>query len=423
VIEWLFLLLPVAAASGWWLARRGGLGASAGANGPDPAYFRGINYLLDDEPDKAIDVFVKLAEVDGEAAEIQLALGGLFRRRGEVDRAIRVHQALVARPNLDRQVRAFALYELGQDYMRAGLFDRAESLFDELVESKIHRRRALEGLLEIYQQEKDWGKCMKAAVRLQELTGRPMANEISHYHCELAEEALRRGDDRTAQGYLRDAHEVDSACVRASLLQAQMAMERGDMEDAVELYRRVAAQGPRLIPEILPGLIAAYRHRPAADLRDELLRLHGEHPAPALMLALADACERTDGPAAAIDLLVGYVDRHADLSALERLLALHQPRIEGGAGEAQAVYRAVRRVVGHLHSRQPKYQCDHCGFIARHLHWQCPSCKHWGSINPVEPPPIGQAGDLRAAPLVPPGVSSSARGRHEDTKVASRAGP
>jgi lipopolysaccharide biosynthesis regulator YciM len=307
--------------------------------------------------------------------------------------------------------------------MRAGLFDRAESLFDELVESKIHRRRALEGLLEIYQQEKDWGKCMKAAVRLQDLTGRPMANEISHYHCELAEEALRRGDDQTARGYLRDALAVDSTCARASLLQAQMAMNRGDLGDAVALYRRVAARVPRLVPEILPGVIAAYRHRPATELRDELSRLYGAHPGPALMLALADAWERTEGPAAAIDLLVGYLSGHADLAALERLLALCEPRTRDAPGEARAVYQAVRRVVGHLHSRQPQYQCDHCGFIARHLHWQCPSCKHWGSVQPVEPPSIDRAGDVPATPPAPRGASSIGRSAHASQKAASGAGP
>jgi lipopolysaccharide biosynthesis regulator YciM len=407
VIEWLFLLLPVAAASGWWAARRGARGAPRVAAVPDPAYFRGINYLLDDQPDKAIDLFLRLSELDGEAAEIQLALGGLFRRRGEVDRAIRVHQGLVGRPDLDDQVRAFALYELGQDYMRAGLFDRAERLFDELVESRIHRRRALEALLEIYQQEKEWGRCMKVAVRLQDLTGRPMREEIAHYHCELAEEALRRGDAGTAEACLRDALSVDASCARAVLLQAGMAMERGERDRAGALYLGVAARDPGMVPEVLPGLSEAYRHRPEGDLRDQLSRLHGQHPGPELLLALADAHARTQGPGAAIELLVTYLKGHADLAALERLLALHESRSAPSAGASREVCRAVRRVVQHLCSRRPKYRCEHCGFVARQLHWQCPSCKHWSSIRAVQPQPLDDDGQdpsrpsagLRAEPL------------------------
>lgn len=393
VIEWLFLLLPIAAASGWWAAKRGTGNSIGGASAPDPAYFRGLNHLLDDQPDKAIDVFLKLAEVDSEAAEIHLALGGLFRRRGEVDRAIRVHQSLVARPSLDKQLRAFALDELGQDYMRAGLFDRAESLFNELVEIKHHRRRALEGLRDIYQQEKDWRQCLEVAQRLQVLTGTSMQNEIAQYHCELAEEALRDGDGDLAMRHLSDAQSADAGCVRASMLQARIAVGRGDVDQAAALYRQIAAQCPSFLPEILPGLLAAFRHRPREDLLDELRHLYREHPSGPLMLSLTDALEGADGPEAAVAPLVDYVRGHADLTALDRLLALQEPRLAADGDEALAVHQAVHGVVRHLNSLQPKYQCDHCGFVARRLHWQCPSCKHWGSIQPVQPPLIGAGGE------------------------------
>jgi len=388
VIEWLFLLLPLAAASGWWVAKRGTASVDGGKSVPDPAYFHGLNYLLDDQPDKAIDIFLKLAEVDSEAAEIQLALGGLFRRRGEVDRAIRVHQSLVARQNLGKQLRAFALYELGQDYMRAGLFDRAESLFNELVESKLHRRRALEGLLEIYQQEREWRRCLEVADRLQVLNGTPMGNEISHYHCELAEEALRKGDDGLAERCLHAAHAADAGCVRATMLQARLSMEGGELERAIALFRHVAVQAPHVLPEILPDLLDIHRQRPREELLDELRLLDREHASAPLALALSDVVQQAEGREAAIALLVEYVNGHADLAALERLLELNEPLLACDGGQSMSVHRAMRRVVHHLRSNQPRYQCDQCGFVARRLHWQCPSCKRWGSIQPVQPPLI-----------------------------------
>jgi lipopolysaccharide biosynthesis regulator YciM len=390
MMEWLFLLLPVAAASGWWAARRSTGGPPSG-KAPDPAYFRGLNYLLDEQPDKAIDVFIKLAEVDSETVETHLALGSLFRRRGEADRAIRIHQSLVARPDLDKQQRAYALYELGQDYMRAGLFDRAESLFAELVEMKLHRRRALEGLREIYQQEKDWRRCLEVAEQLESLTGVSMRTEIAQYHCELAEEALKAADVPAAQGHLAEAQAVDAQCARAALIQARMAMEQGEPAQAAALYRRLAGQCPRYLPEILPGLLDALSRSGCNGPLEELRGLNRDHPSPSLMLALADALRESQGPDAAVDLLVDYVSSHADLAGLERLLEIEQERLPVGNPRAEAVHGAVLGVVRHLRARQPEYQCDHCGFVARRLHWQCPSCKHWGSIQPVQPPPIAGA--------------------------------
>jgi len=387
-MEWLLFLLPVAAASGWWAAKRSGAGRGVSEPGPDPAFLRGLNYLLDEQPDKAIDVFLKLAEVDGETAETHLALGSLFRRRGEVDRAIRIHQNLVARPKLGKEQRGFALYELGQDYMRAGLFDRAESLFRELVEMKLHRERALQGLREIYQQEKDWLRCLEVAEQLQSHFGVPMGAEIAQYHCELAEEALKSGNRADAQVHLRQAQSASAQCVRATMLQAQLEVGGGDPEAAVSLYRRVAHQGPQFIPEILPDLLDALRRSGRTDPRAELEDLYRSCPSPALALTIAEEIQRAEGDAAVVAFLVDYLSRHADLAVLERLLEV-DGRASGGA-PARATRRAILGVIQHLRSRQPDYQCAHCGFVARRLHWQCPSCKHWGTIQPLPPQSMAQ---------------------------------
>ncbi len=385
-MEWLFLLLPVAAASGWWFARRGERARTLGG-GPDPAYFRGLNYLLNEQPDKAIDVFLKLAEVDRETAETHLALGALFRRRGEVDRAIRIHQDLMARPKLTPEQRGFALYELGLDYMRAGLLDRAESLFRELAELRLQMQPALRALIDIYQQEKDWLRCLETARQLEAAGETPLRTEIAQFHCELAEQCLSEQDNRAARRHLRDAQQADPDCIRASLLQAEMDMADGDAKSALTLYARVIERGPRYVPAMLPGLLDCYRRLGYERVARELGELFQAQPSPPLMLELSEALEREQGADAAMGFLVEYLRDHADLTGAERLLELRLRQQQGQAADpaVESVLNTVLGVVRHLLSAQPAYQCDHCGFEARALHWQCPSCKHWGSIKAVEP--------------------------------------
>ena len=381
----LFLLLPVAAASGWWVARREPLAKGRAAPGAVPDFFRGINYLLNEQPDKAIDVFLKLAEVDGETVETHLALGSLFRRRGEADRAIRIHQNLIARNNLSAEQRGYALFELGQDYMRAGLLDRAEILFEELAEIGLQRERALRGLLDIYQQERDWGRCLEVAERLKPFSERPLGPEIAHYHCELAEEARRRADPDLARRALERAQDADPLCVRATIIEGQMALADGDQAGALGLFLRVADQGARYVPEVLPGLMQALDELGRTDLIAVLTGLTAREPSGPVVLALSEAQLRAGDPAAAQATLTDYLARNVDLAALERLLDLRAG--EAATQGAGAAYRAgvVHEAVRHLLARQPAYQCDHCGFSARALHWQCPSCKRWGTVQPVQP--------------------------------------
>ena len=384
MLELLFLLLPLAAASGWWLARRDQAPRATEAPGAAPALFRGLNYLLNEQPHKAIDVLAKLAEVDGEAAEIHLALGGLFRRRGEVDRAIRIHQNLIARDNLSREQRGLALFELAQDYMAAGLLDRAELLFQEVIEHDVNREQALRGLSDIYQQERDWVKCLEVAERLKPLTERPMGVEIAHYHCELAEEARRAGDIPKAHKHLSRAQQADPGGVRSTMLEGRMALEAGSPQRALDLFLRVADQGPPLLPEILPELVQALGAL-GQEETPVLESLAARYPSPPLMLCLSKAIERERGAAAAMEALTSYLAGHVDLAALERLLSL-QSEAPSTADEGRLERdQVVHQVVRHLLAHQSPYQCNHCGFQARSLHWRCPSCKRWGTVQPVQP--------------------------------------
>lgn len=397
-MQWLFLLLPIAAASGWLLAWRTGSGrrGESSCGGADPVFFRGLNYLLNEQPDKAIDVFLKLAEVDGETAETHLALGALFRRRGEVDRAIRIHQNLVARETLSSAQRGYALYELGRDYMLAGLFDRAESLFQELVEQGLQDRRALRSLIEIYQAEKDWLRCLETADQLQRRSGSPMQTEIAHYHCELADECRRHGRRDDARAHLLDAQAIDPSCIRATMIQAQMEMEGGDASSALTLYRHLARRGPEYLPAMLPELLRCCERLGRDGVAKELGDLFAAHPSPPLMLELSRAIEREYGVEPALYFLQDYLESHADLVAAERLIELRLARAstQAAAGDPQLL-----EVIKHLVAAQPSYRCDQCGFEARALHWQCPSCKHWGSIKAVEPPALTQPGG-KARPAI-----------------------
>lgn len=420
-MQWLFLLLPVAAASGWLLAWRTGARrrAEGSCDSADPVFFRGLNYLLNEQPDKAIDVFLKLAEVDGETAETHLALGALFRRRGEVDRAIRIHQNLVARETLSNAQRGYALYELGRDYMLAGLFDRAESLFQELVEQGLQDRRALRSLIEIYQAEKDWQRCLETANELRRRSGTPMQTEIAHYHCELAEEYLRHGRRDEARAHLLDAQAIDPGGIRPTMIQAQMEMEGGDASSALTLYRHLARRGPEYLPAMLPELLRCCERLGRDGVAKELGDLFAAHPSPPLMLELSRAIEREYGVEPALHFLQSYLETHADLVAAERLVEL---RLAHGTAKAAAGDAQLLGVIRHLVAAQPSYRCDQCGFEARALHWQCPSCKGWGSIKAVEPPSLpGHGASAPRSPVTAGAPANLAQRRTERNR--HHAGP
>jgi len=379
--ELLLLLLPVAAASGWWAARRSTRKEQGVCVDRDPAYFKGLNYLLNEQPDKAIDVFIKLLEVDNETVETHLALGNLFRRRGEVDRAIRIHQNLISRSTLSREQRALALLELGQDYMRAGLFDRAESLFSELVEMGLHRERALSNLQEIYQQEKEWERCLEVARQLELVSGKSHGREIAHYHCEQAVEALEAGDVKTARAMTGKALGVDKRCVRATLMQADMERSCNALKAAITGYKQVVRQDADFIAEMLPRLIDCYRQLGEEEELTEYLRgLYQQQRDTRTMLAFADVLLSGGAEEAAHRLVEEHLGRHADLCGLERFITLKR---KSAAGEFQEVLDVLFHVVSRLQQKTPAYQCTRCGFSARRLHWQCPGCKGWGTVRPA----------------------------------------
>lgn len=380
--QWLLLLLPVAAASGWWVARR--QARREGRNDSDLSsnYFKGLNYLLNEQPDKAIEVFIRMLEVDSETVETHLALGNLFRRRGEVDRAIRIHQNLIARPTLNRQQRTQALLELGQDYMRAGLLDRAETLFQELIEMNDHSEPALRYLVDIYQQEKDWGKAIAAIQKLESLTGIFKAPVIAHYHCELAEQALHNNNSKLARGEAKRALECDRNCVRASLLLAGMEMDEGDYHAAIRDFKNVQHQDVNYLPEIIAPLLKCYtKLNLTHEMVNYLQQILQKHNSITLMLALAELLREEHGDQNAALFITEQLRKRPSVRGLDRLIELNLTHSEGDARENLLILKGL---IAKLLEGKPIYKCNNCGFTGRAMHWQCPGCKTWSSIKPIQ---------------------------------------
>lgn len=381
-LAWSLLLLPVAAATGWLAGRRGGeRRGGARVSRLSNTYFRGLNYLLNEQQDKAIEVFLQIAAVDKDTVETQFALGHLFRRRGEVDRAIRVHQSLIGRPGLSEEQKTRAVLALGEDYMRAGLLDRAETLFSDLVRMGVLAPQALKHLISIYQAERDWGKAIEHAQKYEAVTGEPMGKLVAQFHCELAEKARLANQFEEARRHLAEAYAADSHSVRAGLAEGWLELSDGNDAAAIRAFERVARNDIEFLPEILEPLLKAYARRDeAARARGFLMEMIEHHPGVAPVLALARLVERDEGIAAAQAFLARQLRQRPSVrgEAAYIDMSLRDP-----GNDPAASLRTLKQVTEQLLVRTPGYRCQRCGFGTRAHHWQCPGCKSWGSIKPV----------------------------------------
>ncbi len=381
MLELLWLLLPVAAASGWWFGRRASSVRGYPRAGYSPEYFKGLNYLLNEQQDKALEVFLRMAEVDGDVVETHLALGNLFRRRGEVDRAIRIHQNLIARPNLGRHERAQATFELARDYMKAGLLDRGEQLFRELLDSGAQTDESLHNLLDIYEREKEWDKAIDVARRLSRKGLNGSAELISHYYCELGEAALGEGDERKAQGLARRALDAHPDSSRASMLEARIATAQGRHAQAVRSYRRIEQHDPELLAEVIePLLESMMREGNRTALQNYVEELRQRHNAFSVIRAVTELLRRLDSDAAARQFFKEQLLRRPSLRGLREWVRAESER---DGWEAREGGRVVLDLLNAVVDSKPGYRCKQCGFKGQMLHWQCPGCRTWSSVKPI----------------------------------------
>ena len=378
---WFFLLLPIAAVSGWVIGRRGGeRHSNTQVSRLSTTYFRGLNYLLNEQPDKAIELFLHIAELDKDTFETQVALGHLFRRRGEVDRAIRLHQALVQRPGLSDAQKVQALLALGEDYMRAGLLDRAETVFGDLVALDMRAPLALRHLINIYQAERDWPKAIENARRYEDATGEPMGKLIAQFECELADRHRANGDEAAAREAVARAYQADANSVRAGMLEGRIEVGAGNELAAIRAFERVARHDPDYLPEVMPLLLACYeRTGDPTGARAFLAEMSEHYRGIAPVLALTRMLEAQEGvPAARAFLAKELKDR----PSVRGEAALIELSLAEGA-DPVATLKDLGNITDQLLVRNPSYRCNRCGFGARSHHWQCPSCKEWGSVKPL----------------------------------------
>ncbi len=344
-------------------------------------YFRGINYLLNEQPDKALEVFLQLADVTPDTVDTHLALGNLFRRRGEMDNAIRCHQNIIENEELSDKTRQAATLELGEDYLRAGLLDRAEELFTSLADQKILTGVALQRLLEIFQQEKEWLHAAQAARQHEKISGESNHRLIAHFYCQLAEEQRALAATDQALELLDKAAAADPDCARISIIRAEMSADQKQYAQVIAYYRQALDIDANCFPLVIDALIEAYRNIDAAEDALQLIQdWLQQHSNTSAVIHLLSLCEQLDRMELLAEVLDKQMDEHPTAGKMYALLRLR----ESSADTADAdIIGMLKPLLEKLLQRRDGYQCRICGLAGQTHHWHCPSCRHWDSTEPV----------------------------------------
>lgn len=376
---WWLLGIPLFFTLGWMAARVDIRQLLSESRSLPKGYFKGLNFLLNEQPDKAIDAFIDIVRLDPEAVELHFALGNLFRRRGETERAIRVHQNLLSRPDLPGEQKTQAMFELGQDYLKAGLLDRAEETYNQLLSGQFEAQ-ARRALLEIYQREKEWARAIEAAQALQQSGAGGRQKEIAQFYCEIAQDEMVHGSAETAMATLERALATDRHNVRATILLGDLHQKQGDIEQAVLIWRRVEQQSVPHVALVAQRLMDGYRklERPQEGLN--LLKTYLEQaPSIDLLEVLFKATLELETVEAAHHLVRDELRRTPTLLGLDKLL---DARMIDAPQEVRPELAVVKNLVHGYAQKLARYQCSHCGFKARQFYWHCPGCNRWETYPP-----------------------------------------
>lgn len=386
----LYALLLIAICTGWLLGRSGSRSIKFPPRQTRDIfheYFAGLNYLLNDEPDEAIDTFIKALEVNGETVETHLALGALLRRRGKVDKAIKVHQALLARSGLEASLADAARLQLAKDYISGGLLDRAERLLKELAQGKPEGKwEALTLLVSIYQLEKEWHRAITCTKELLSHSAYRRSSEwnarMVHYHCEIAEGLLVEGQLGEARQQLRRGDGFQRHHLRASLLTARLEHESGNCNGAIRECRHIAEHSPAFLTQVVDVMAASYSE---LGREDELIKfLDGfldKQANPVALQLISRLIAETEGADRAIQYVRRHLAAQPSLAAAAKLLEFEVETNQFDPAMLSDIEKIREVLLAHL-AKQLGFQCGYCGYEARQLYWLCPGCHRWDSIQP-----------------------------------------
>jgi lipopolysaccharide biosynthesis regulator YciM len=376
---WWLLALPLFFGLGWAAARIDLRQLLSESRALPRSYFKGLNFLLNEQPDKAIEAFIEVVKVDPETIELHFALGSLFRRRGEVERAIRMHQNLVERPGLASEQKLAALFELAQDYFKAGLLDRAEELFLKL-DGTSYAEQALRFLLEIYEQEKEWNKAIGIAGKLEAVTGRSHQKEIANFCCELALSEMMHSRPDAARPHLAEAMSHHRQCVRANMLLGDLEFAAKRPEEAIEAWKRIESQNPQYLALVAERIYNAYKRRGKVEEGVNLLRGYlAKYPSLDLLNVVFQGMLESQGNEPAYQLARDELRRMPTLLGLDKLL---EAQLLEAPLDRRRDLELVKELVNEHTRGLTMYRCDNCGFRARQYYWHCPACAAWETYSP-----------------------------------------
>ena len=377
---WLLIFLPIAATSGWYVARFGWRQPSRAEKRLPTTYYRSLNYLINEQHDKALGVLIEALEEHEETIEIQLALGSLFRRRGEVERATQVHQNLVARSGLEPKQRLHALFELSQDYYKAGLLDRAENLLVEVSTSEEFAESGYRLLVQIYEQEKEWESAVAAASKLCKASGEDLSGLIAQFLCELGDLSMTAGKYSECEGYVKEALGVDTDCVRALIQSGRLYAIRGQHRSAIAAWTKIVDRYPEMAVDVVDLVRSSYESLNLNEgYRQFLESTIQRNDDFRLVLSLVDLLNDLGQVEHARRYLVEWIQKNRTLEPLYNLL--QSQGNEDGKQKAVDV-GLVSQLISRVVAGKGGYECHRCGFRAKAMHWQCPGCRNWNTITP-----------------------------------------
>jgi len=344
------------------------------------AYAKGLNFLLNNQSDKAIRAFTELVEVDPDMIEIHITLGNLFRSKGEVDRAIKIHQTLLARPNLTRSQRNLTIAELADDYMKAGLHDRAEKLYCEMIKLKGDDLLAYQRLLDLYIAEKSWYEACECALVLYD-RGEPDASVVlSQCHCEIAQSALASGNKKLARINLAKALEIDQNCVRAGLLLIELHLNTGDYTAARKLLQRLIKHNPEYMVLYIDPAKSIYLHGKESHVYQNFLEhQYQKNPSNRLAIALLEHFTNNNQIEKARDFLEQILKKSPSFDAFDFALRF----LQSEPGQLSETWESLSVFLNKMQSKKIEYTCSKCGYGSHAIQWNCPSCNSWSTMKNI----------------------------------------